>query len=67
MWLRDFLPQEKLLRDKARIIIYGYDSALKDGSSISSIREYARNMFDSIHTIRLDEEVRLLFLKFVRW
>jgi hypothetical protein len=49
MWLRDFLPE---FVPTARILIYGYDSQLKGGSSVASIFEFAKQFLDAVKTIR---------------
>jgi hypothetical protein len=49
MWLRDFLPE---FVPTARILIYGYDSQLKESSSFASIFEFAKQFLDAVKTIR---------------
>jgi hypothetical protein len=51
MWLRDFLPKDIL---EIRTLIFGYDSALKDSTSTSSVADYAQQLLLAIHNIRAD-------------
>jgi hypothetical protein len=53
MWLRDFLPLD-LQQKKAnvRILIFGYDSELKESTSTSSIQEFSRQLLDAVNGAR---------------
>ncbi|KAF8245723.1 hypothetical protein K440DRAFT_586597, partial [Wilcoxina mikolae CBS 423.85] len=53
MWLRDFLPKDI---PKIRTLTFGYDAALKDSTSTSSIVDYARQLLLAIHNVRADGE-----------
>jgi hypothetical protein len=53
MWLRDFLPNDI---PKIRTLIFGYDAALKNSTSTSSIGDYARQLLLAIHSVRADGE-----------
>jgi hypothetical protein len=56
MWLRDFLPEGLEARqDNVRILTFGYDSALKDSTSTSSIQEFSRQLLDAVHGARADK------------
>ncbi|KAF8533194.1 hypothetical protein BDD12DRAFT_947879 [Trichophaea hybrida] len=46
MWLRDFLPVN-LCHANIRILTFGYDSALRDSTSSSSIQPFSRQLLDS--------------------
>lgn len=57
MWLRDFLPKEPVLKDRLRVLIFGYDSALQKNSSTNSFGDYARNMLCVLNVFRSHEKV----------
>ncbi|KAI5794181.1 hypothetical protein FPQ18DRAFT_165423 [Pyronema domesticum] len=58
MWLRDFLCKERGLKDCARILIYGYDSILKDSTSTMTIRDHSRKLLDLVRSVRSEPEER---------
>lgn len=58
MWLRDFLPAHV---PNARILTYGYDSALVKNSSNASIREFSQNFLEALKTARARKTVSLGF------
>lgn len=49
MWLRDFLP---LAVPGARILTFGYDSALKGSTCTNSIQQYSRQLLDHVSGAR---------------
>jgi hypothetical protein len=55
MWLRDFLPVD-LWDVNIRVLTFGYDSALKDSTSTSSIQGFSRQLMDSVNSVRADAE-----------
>ncbi|KAI5800708.1 hypothetical protein FPQ18DRAFT_60296 [Pyronema domesticum] len=65
MWLRDFLPKEPVLKDRLRVLIFGYDSALQKNSSTNSFGDYARNMLCVLNVFRSHEKERNRPLIFV--
>jgi hypothetical protein len=55
MWLRDFLPVD--LRDaNVRILTFGYNSALKESTSTSSLQDFSRQLLDGVNSARADAE-----------
>ncbi|KAF4955463.1 hypothetical protein FSARC_11830 [Fusarium sarcochroum] len=50
MWLRDYLPKD--LQGRARILIYGYPSALQDGNNQSSLSDYSACFMQDLMGIR---------------
>lgn len=58
MWLRDFLPEHT---PTARILTYGYDSRLLKNDSTASIKEFSRNLLESLNTARARDEVIISF------
>jgi hypothetical protein len=55
MWLRDFLPVD--LRDaNVRILTFGYNSALKDNTSTSSLQDFSRQFLDGVNSARANVE-----------
>jgi hypothetical protein len=56
MWLRDCLPQDL---PKVRIFTFGYNSTLRSSTSTSSIRDFARQLLNAMHSVRAgDDDVR---------
>ncbi|KAF8242790.1 hypothetical protein K440DRAFT_664538 [Wilcoxina mikolae CBS 423.85] len=41
---------------EARILVYGYESALKDSTSTSSIQQFSRQLLDAVNSIRSEKE-----------
>ena len=56
MWLRDFLPKD--IKD-VRIIIYGYDTNLREPKWKTTIFELAKSMLEGLRAVR-DEAVRFI-------
>ena len=56
MWLRDYLPRD--LQNRARILIYGYDSTVQGSRSISSIADYSEAFIQDLMGIRDDPVVQ---------
>jgi hypothetical protein len=55
MWLRDFLPVD--LRDaNVRILTFGYNSALKESTSTSSLQDFSRQLLDGVNSVRADAD-----------
>lgn len=54
MWLRDFLPEYV---PTARILTYGYDSALLGSASNVSIYDFAMRFLQALKAARSHEEV----------
>ena len=53
MWLRDFLPDKVR---KARILVYGYNSALLgSNTSVSNIKDFAHDLLQRIIDDRADK------------
>ncbi|RSL46584.1 hypothetical protein CEP54_013789 [Fusarium duplospermum] len=50
MWLRDYLPKD--LQDRARILIYGYPSTLRNSHSQSSLGDYSACFMQDLMGIR---------------
>ncbi|KAF3766683.1 hypothetical protein M406DRAFT_233005, partial [Cryphonectria parasitica EP155] len=55
MWLRDFLPEQV---PRARIMSFGYDSALFFGKSVSDVDTFAEQLLEALLPLRLDEVAR---------
>lgn len=59
MWLRDFLPGNV---KKARILVYGYNSALLgSNTSVSSVKDFAHDLLQRIIDDRADQVRYALF------
>lgn len=54
MWLRDLLPEYV---PTARILTYGYDSALLGSQSNASINDFAISFLQALKTARAEENV----------
>lgn len=53
MWLRDLLPDAI---DEARILVYGYNSALLgSNTSVSSVKDFALDLLQRIMDDRIDQ------------
>lgn len=55
MWLRDSLPKDL---DRARIMLYGYDSALLGSKSFQSMNDIGIKLSKVIRCIKEDHVVR---------
>lgn len=56
LWLEDFLPQAL---PQARIMTFGYDSALLLSRSTAGIEDFARDLLNRLWLLRQTEEVRM--------
>ena len=54
VWLRDWLPMDI---PSARVILYGYETALKNSKSKASVEELGQMMFENVTTFRKDTGV----------
>jgi hypothetical protein len=53
MWLRDFLPLDF---PDFRILIWGYESDLKDSMATMSIASFSRQLLTAVHGAREGDE-----------
>ena len=63
MWLGEFLP-EFLPRPRARIMTWGYNSNVRDGSSTATIHDFASRLLEDLVTCRShgDEKRPIVFI-----
>jgi hypothetical protein len=61
MWLRDFLPERKAIKDTARILLYGYDSRIEGSTSTASVDDYAKRMLLLLSEWREQKHVSMGF------
>ena len=54
MWLRDFLPYEI---ENTRVLVYGYDTELAQGTWNDSIVDLAKFFLESVKAFRYDTQV----------
>lgn len=44
MWLRDFLPERKAIKETARMFLHGYYSRIEGSTSTASVGDYAKRI-----------------------
>ena len=58
-WLQDFVPADI---KNARIMAYGYNSAVAFSKSIAGVEEFARDLLERLKTVRQDSDRPIIFI-----
>jgi len=58
-WLHDFLPGDI---KNARVMVYGYNSAVAFSKSAAGVEEFARDLLERLSTVRQDGDRPLIFI-----
>ncbi|KAI5799665.1 hypothetical protein FPQ18DRAFT_417651, partial [Pyronema domesticum] len=56
MWLRDFLPERKAIKETARMFLHGYYSRIEGSTSTASVGDYAKRILLLLSETRKQKE-----------